>query len=821
MNRHKRSMRRGRAAVTTAAEFMERLEPRQLLAADLGFEVAESFNPLTFYTPGDTLTVPVVLKNNNPDAFTGQARVTARAFRLDGNVREVDPRDTLVASVVLTGLASDAQRAVSMQFPVTQNLFPGVYEFEFVTDLWTPNGQSQVDDEFMGDNTATVANLNVNWAFGTLQGRTGVQFSGVDADGTRYRMFLGGPGSGVLSPIMNPNAPTQITVRVPDGPPGTRGLVQSNTSLNVVVTGQTGMANAFVDLSANIDIALQSSVEGGVERAPLIASINAPTTNLIGSLVFASANNPNGPGTIVGGVTGALTLRNVTGSFSVGQAGTVTLGDFALNEFSQFGGDVGSFRAVNIVSDGRELRFNRMVGSLTAGDLSGAVLRINGSVVSARLGNLSTSLLHLGSGATFVSVGNVTNQSSIFIQNSVASLTVGDVLGDGSVTVAGDATTVTARDIFSSGFTINGSTASFTARDVSSSQVSLSGPVGAFTVRDANMAAFGIGVITTRPPRSVVVTGGLFTNVTLVTEQVISSLTVSGWVGGGRLTAPAIGTLSTRPTQQGVANVGDFIANVFAYGGNGRPTAINSVNITGTLRGTLYAGGSVGTVQIGTLGAASDGMTAPTAGLVSSGVVQSITIGSAVNGRVWVNQARTATITAAVNNSVFELLAGARFTSQQTNIHGAGGPTVDNVMTWRSGSVGTLNVNIRPNITGFNAWFASSVFASAVRSGTTGRLAFGNMAGNGVNTSLFVAAGDTTSRIERINVTGDLRTASNNRLDFAFRRYPAGQFSMGTPSSNVTIANPNSLPSNGDLLSPTASVAANIFGVRFFRPAVD
>lgn len=774
--RHSASLapRRGPSRLAAAAgrqsqgDLFMSLEPRQMMAADLAVQVGETFAPPSFLVPGDRVTLPVVLRNNGTDPFTGRAVVTVRAFAVAAGARAQNPSATFSSTVPLTALASDATRPTPIDFNVTEALRPSDYEFDVVVALQNSAGNA-LTDEFTADNTVTLDGLSVRWVFGTIDGRSNIAFRGVDADGTGYSLSVTGGGFGIITPNdpQDPQSRTTINISAPSqtNPFTSTPSVLENvaSSFAVAVTGRTGNANNFVDLDADISIGSPASLTR--LRVPNLAAFNAPALNLTGSIEFTRDDTGNAgiPGAFAG-VAGAFTINNLTGSLEVGRVGSFTANDLSLTGDVSFRDTVTTFRARDISSPNnqRNVNFSSTVTSITTRNLTNIELGASANVGTITTGNLTTSGLQ--------------------------------ALG-----------------------TVN----SFTAGTINDVSLNFRRPLTTFTARSITASTIATNADVVFPLRPLTFTADVVSNSSLTAQQIVTTLSVAGWTRSGQNTAniiaPAIGTFTVRPAPatNPPAGAGVFSANAFIAGGTARANVIDTLTINGTLSGSVFAAGSVGAATINRFGAISATGPVDGAAFVASGTVRAFTANSLVSSsRLWVNSVRTATVTYTDNGAQFELLAGARFTG--LDLLGAVSTSADPnaVISWRSGAVGTLAATIRPNVTGTSTRIAAGVDPTNLTRNQAGNLVFtGNT--NGADAGLGVFASDTTSRIERITLSGSLNQASANSFELAFARFPTAAFAVGTPPVNITIPNTNPATTPSLLTVNNAPV-----GLRFFRMAV-
>ena len=89
-----------------------------MMAADLAIELG-NYTPLAFYVPGETVTIPFIVRNNEPSAFTGRAVVSL----LLSDISLLSASSPLV----LTNLAADATASGVLSFMVPNGYLPGSF----------------------------------------------------------------------------------------------------------------------------------------------------------------------------------------------------------------------------------------------------------------------------------------------------------------------------------------------------------------------------------------------------------------------------------------------------------------------------------------------------------------------------------------------------------------------------------------------------------------------------------------------------------------------------------------------------------------------
>ncbi len=775
--------RRRSAAVNSARHLagamLERLEARELMAVDLGIELGDSYAPLNFYVPGESIAVPYAIRNNNGLAsFTGRGELTLTLTRAG-----TSETTNIVVTTTLNSLAPDATRAGTASFIVPLDLAPGSFSLTFSLAAQNSSG-GVLSDEAPQDNTLTAdTNIGVRWVVGTVSPRFNVVLKLIDADGTRYSITQSGGG---FSEILDEGGTPTLLIR---GVANGVTPVAQRITFAVLPNGAPD-SDAFIDLPFAIRTAMGGST--------LIGAINGAAMNLTASMQLGYGDTTTGFVQLSAtNASTAITLRNLAGTgdlagnFIFGNIGAMTVG--TITGTVRVLGNTGPTRATAVATD--------------------AELHIDGNAASLAIGNTATPLI------TAVGI------SSIYVGGNVGALSMGTIVAVdpdfpgafASITVVGTAGATTFADVTGADIILRRTVTSLTVRDMTNSSISIN--------RD------GLATRTNIP-----VTMRTVTNSSLLTEAQLSTVTVRNWIdlpdaAPSKLLARAITTLTLGAAT--TAGTGNFDATVFISGGISRPTQLGTATFNGVLKGSIFVGGSVGTFTARAIdtGAFKDESAAPGPGagwgpaLAATGAVNTFTASSVISGAVWANSFGVATINVTTNNANFELAAGFRADRSAIAIGGTRdivlyGDTVGVTgANFRSGSIRTLNVALRgavggtPAVSGFTGRFVAgmdvlNVGASAVRASGTGANTALDFQAAATASQLVLATPDGGGRISAINVTGPVASGGNT-LQFAAREFPAARFNYGTPAVAVTIPSLTAQPGAGVI-----NVAG---GASFFR----
>jgi len=322
------------------------------------------------YVPGDWITVPVTITNT-------------------GTAPAVGTRDTpIMLNLRMSGNGTyDNSDPLVQQLALTQTLAPGqsvTLQVKFQLDTSVPTGNwyviAMVDSLDTTNNTAASSSpVPVTWQFGQIPGRKGsVPLTFTDTDGTRVTMKLSGQGTGTLSFL--------------------------NGQYSLTLTGTTSASTLTITTSK------PKNGAGGSGRFTL-ADLTISGANGIKAIV-ASTTDMSDAVTIDGAIS-KLTLGNVTGALTIGQAAAVTLA-----------ATVSLGQVNNLVLAAAIPLTSLMVQNWTGGSITGTTL---GRLTDK--GSLNANILLTGSAAA----------------QTLGSITVTQQITGGTWTIAGNAGTVTAK----------------------------------------------------------------------------------------------------------------------------------------------------------------------------------------------------------------------------------------------------------------------------------------------------------------------------------------------------------------------------------------
>jgi hypothetical protein len=778
-----------------AHEFFSPLEPRQMMAGDLGVEIADSFAPLAFYVPGETISVPVVVRNNFADANPAGTQMRVTVELLSGNVVTISREVLAVAP-----LAPDAATTVTVPIPVLafgdDALTPGEFNLRASVEFVS----TAIVDDFEGDNTTNESvQLDIRWAFGAFGGRTGLTFRSADSDGTTYSISTSGGGGGEIN-IGDGVQP--LLVFFSSGP---------SSVLNIAATGKLpGSAGAeadpFVDLTA--DVVIQRLDTAPASEATF-GGVNAPALNFTGDF---SDDMLDGVQMVPYKLTnGPMTFRDFTGSFSTSSAG---IGNFTTNDFTgSF--DIGVDFNLPLAPVAGAVRFNSFTGFAEGFAVSD--LDIDGSVASLAITlDVTDATLFIGGNVGAFTVRDLIS-SGVTIGGNVASITARNLSGGVNGTfldVNGTAGPVTLGNLSNADLYFDESGGAFTAGNLLDSNIYYGGIIPSFTAAnllgDENSVEINNQLGRLRFGRTVAMTlGNITSTVYISVNGHLSTLSINKWdvadtstLGAGSISALSAGSVIVRGvTPAGVTDPaagrteGEFIFT----GGTGRASAVDSVNINGLFTGLFLAGGSVGSFTARGIDTFDGDLVQPS--VVVGGTLRTFTLSNTTapaaplqtRAAVWARNLTTVTANIGGAGSSFEVAAGARFSPSDVApsiMKGSLLAAVDDLVDWGSGSIGTLNLNLRPGsaTTNFTGRFTAGIDAglASPNRNVSGRLTFANAARTVTSTTI--------SRINTINVTG-AAAAGGNSVQFGFISYSATAFTYaGTANTRISTTLPTTAP---------------------------
>ncbi len=781
---------------TSNMNWSETLEPRQMMAADLGIELSSTYAPLSFYAPGETITVPFVLRNNDISSFTGRAVV---GFSLLGT----SATSTITQNV--TSLAADGTLAGTISYTIPAGFTAGNYTPSLSLTLRTAAGAALADNDTL-DNQLDLRTTDaiVRWAFGnipdneTLDGRTNVTMLGVDADGTEYTMKMTGGGFGEFISAAEGLVFNKLELT---GVRNITGPVAQTVTFAYVPDTDAG-SNDTIDFTYLVGTASQSAAL----PETLISVFTAPAVNFNRGFAFGE--------TIGGGVniaataaTTAITVRNIAAT----------------------------------LNDSDDARIFGNVGAFTAGNL-GAPLYVSGTTGVFRLTSISVDgELNVGGNMTSLTIGTAAvpgtvaiTRGNILISGNVGAVSIGTI--DGSVADSNDS---------ESTLTFEGSVGAFTVADVRTAGILIGKSLPSFTARDINLSRIQLNYGSVLDNVAKPFTARNISASVIDAQLSFSTFTAASWTATAEgfsvtenlLIANSITTMTIGTAGSTVAGNGNFDAKAYIGDRVSRAVQLGTVNVNGILTGSFIVAGSTGaiTARVVDSGAyrplSTGGSPEWSPAVMASGTVLSFNSTDVRSGAVWATSIRTVNLTVISNNRNFEVVAGfkadreAIFTVRGTDeiIYGGGSyqPAVI-----RSGLIGTLNLTLRnatttpvaPAVAGFTGRFAAGfdvlqATEADYRSDTTGFLDF---ALANTNSKLVNGTNGSNGRINAINVTGVLAPAvgTANSLAFAAIDFPTASFNYGTlrtALNGVLVPASNTPPTPGAITIAGTPSAANTF----------
>lgn len=294
-----------RTQMTSPERWMENLEPRQMLAADLGVVFDDFSNAPPTLIPGDRVTLPIVVRNVGNSAAVGTVSID---YFLSTNAT-FDNSDTLLRTFASqpVSLSADGFENSEGTFEGTvtiPTIAPGNY---FFLVRLRPN--SNVGDFNQSNNIAASETTQAfAWKFGTFDNRTNATLTLTDPSGTEVSFSLSGGGSGTV----------------------TRDATNTER-FDVVLTGTGGNSSLVIQSSggsgSTAGIGLIDDISGGS-----LASIDARSCRLygdvsltgsLGSLRFGDVFGPSTITVQTGTVNTTYTFGNVT-DLTINSAAPIT-----------------------------------------------------------------------------------------------------------------------------------------------------------------------------------------------------------------------------------------------------------------------------------------------------------------------------------------------------------------------------------------------------------------------------------------------------------------------------------------------------------------
>jgi len=779
----------------TNTNWSETLEPRQMMSADLGIELSSTYAPLSFYAPGETITIPFVLRNNDIASFTGRAVV---------GLSLVGTSATSTITQNVTSLAADGTVAGTISYVIPAGFNAGNYTPRLNLTLQTAAGAALTDNDTL-DNRLDLRTTDaiVRWAFGnipdneTVTGRSNVTMLGVDGDGTEYTMRMTGGGFGEFISFGE-------------------GIVFNKLELTGVrnAVGPTAQTVTFAyvpdnDLSSNdnidFDYLLGTASQTAALPNTMISVFTAPAVNFNRGFALGETigDGVNIPATIA---TTAITVRNIAAT--------------EISDDARIFGNIGAFTAANV----------------------GAPLYVTGTTGVFRLTSISNNgELNVGGSMTSLTIGTASafgtvaiTRGDVLIGGNVGAVSIGSI--DGSVDGAPDS---------ESTLTFEGSVGAFTVANVNAASILIGKSLPSFTARDINLSRIALNYGNVLDNVAKPFTARNISASVIDAQLSFSTFTAASWtttaegfaVTENLLIANSITTMTIGTAGSTVAGNGNFDAKAYIGDRVSRAVQLGTVNVNGILTGSFIVAGSTGaiTARVVDSGAyrplSTGGSPEWSPAVMASGTVLSFNSTDVRSGAVWATSIRTVNLTVISNDRNFEVVAGfkadreAIFTVRGTDeiIYGGGSyqPAVI-----RSGLIGTLNLTLRnatttpvvPAVAGFTGRFAAGfdvlqATEADYRSDTTGFLDF---ALANTNSKLLNGTNGSNGRINAINVTGVLAPAvgTANSLAFAAIDFPTARFNYGTlrtALNGVLVPASNTPPTPGAITIAGTPSAANTF----------
>lgn len=290
------SNRSARRHAAVAGGMLEALEPRQMLAADLGVRWNEGTSEFPDrLVPGDRILAPIEVINNGPVFADGA--VTIRFYLSTDQTLDTSAdrllrtyADELLELPVFAGV-DDNIGTFTGDLTIPTDLASGSY---FLIVRISPN--SAIGDFNQSNNTAASEEKFPVGRFGNVDGLTGASTTLIDADGTRVTFAMTGGGSG------------NVTLAA-DGFVVT--LTGSTTASRISVSANNGGDRKFDFASV--------SITGTVQQ------FTAPAGRLKGPLTTTAGFGAMSFGDVVGPRTITVPAGSATPSFALGVVRDLTI----------------------------------------------------------------------------------------------------------------------------------------------------------------------------------------------------------------------------------------------------------------------------------------------------------------------------------------------------------------------------------------------------------------------------------------------------------------------------------------------------------------
>lgn len=319
------------------------------------------------YVPGDTITIPVTIRNNgfSPAVGTKSAPIVLdiRASADNG----YDSGDALLARFQWSGTLG-AHRTITrnITFKLPSTVAAGdIYAVALIDSTGVLHELNK------SNNTAALAApVSVAWNFGNVPGRTGsTPLTYTDDDGTSVTLKLSGPGLGTLTRDAN-----GYSIDLSGTTAASRLTVATARTRTPGDDGRTSLFNLTVDAA--------------------LGNVNAPTTDFVGNVAFDGPVTKLTFGSVNGGASGS--------TFTVaGRLNTLGIkGDLANTSLTAV--SIGTLTVTGAVT-GSQLHLSQTVSpvvkalsSLTAGQIINSQIRSAGNIGSITTNILNASLIFAG-----------------------------------------------------------------------------------------------------------------------------------------------------------------------------------------------------------------------------------------------------------------------------------------------------------------------------------------------------------------------------------------------------------------------------------------
>jgi hypothetical protein len=510
------------------------------------------------YVPGDTITLPVIIRNIGVRPAVGTALTPIKIDVRSSTNNAYDVSDPLITQLSIPyAIARGASVTQMVTFKIPASITPGsVYA---VANVDSTSVVAELDET--NNTAATAGSINILWRFGAVAGRTGsVPLTLKDSGGTQVTLQLTGPGTGTLTSDGSGGFNVTLT--------GTTTATTFN--INTLKTTTPGDDGRFTLDNLTVGDPLN------INDHTSIGTINARTTDLAGNIAITGAASALNWGNIAGqhvisiGSPAILPPIPPAVSFTFGTVQNLTLNS-ALGISSLTATDWQSTTALD---------------SLTAPWL--ASLKITGDTLHGRAGDFMANLdltAASGQSATLPTLGTAAIAGSVGANNwniagKIGTVTIGGTLG----------TFATAWNV--SNFT--GAT-SFTLGDVINADISTAGDIGTMAVKRwqaGSLDARSLNMLQV-PGKTGSFAGDFNADLTLAgavkpTLATLGSATIGGLVGAttwdvtGKVgTVSIAGAVGTAPTAWQLSNL----------------TSATSITLGDVTNASIDASGAIGTLS--------------------------------------------------------------------------------------------------------------------------------------------------------------------------------------------------------------------------------